>query len=177
MASLHKALEDLAPEKVEVFEGWFDPFDRKARIHIAPVLGAVSYLRRETELYSRIMERAGRYASQWGYLDRSLLERRLLMTLPLALRGGLVGYILRSGLAQVHRDVRLRVLKDPERLVVDVDSSLFCRMGGPADGPVCVYYAALFAGLLDRTGLARPPVIETACHAQGSRSCRFEAAR
>lgn len=177
MASVHKALEDLAPEKVEVFEGWFDPRDRSPRIHIAPVLGAISYLRRDADLYCRIMERAGRYASQWGYLDRSVFERKLLKTLPLSLRGGLAGYILRSGLARVHRDGRLRVLKDPTRLLVEVDNSLFCRMGGPAEAPICAYYAALFAGLLDRTALARPPVVESECRAQGARYCRFEAAR
>jgi len=177
MASVYKALEDLAPEQTEVFEGWFDPHDRNSRLHIAPVLGAISYLRRDVDLYSRIMERAGRYASQWGYLDRSLFERKLLKTLPRALRGGLVGYILRSGLSRVHRDGRLRVLKDEARLRVEVDNSLFCRMGGPAEAPVCGYYAALFAGLLDRIGLARPPVVETECRAEGARYCRFEAAR
>jgi len=177
MASVHKALEDLSPEKVEVFEGWFSPSERERLFHIAPVTGALSYLRRDRELYVKVMERAGRYASQWSYLDRSPVERKVLTSVPGWLKGSLVRYVLKSGLRQVHRDFEMTVHKERECFVVTVTNSLFCRTGGSTPEPLCSFYASLFAGLLDRTGLARPPVVESACRAQGKAACRFEAAR
>ena len=63
VASLRSALEDIAPERLDVFENWFPPGDRRPRFHIAPVMGAVSYLSRDPELYKTAMEKAGRIAS------------------------------------------------------------------------------------------------------------------
>ena len=65
LASLRQALEDIAPEQLEVFQKWFDPADRRPRFHIAPVMAAVSYLSRDPALYEKVMDRAGRYASDW----------------------------------------------------------------------------------------------------------------
>lgn len=177
MASVHKALEDLSPEKVEVFEGWFSPSKRHRHFHIAPVMGAISYLRRDRELYVKVMERAGRYASQWSYLDRSPIERKLIGSVPHWMRSYLARYVLGSGLRQIHRDGSLSVRRESSRFVVTVRNSLFCRTGAGAPEPVCAYYAALFAGLLDRTGLARPPVVESRCRGQGELVCCFEAPR
>ncbi len=174
MASVHKALEDLAPEKVEVFEGWFSPSEREVQFHIAPVVGAISYLRRDRDLYVKVMERAGRYASQWIYLNRSSLERKLFAAVPPLLRAPVVGYILRSALKQVQRDFELAVHRDGTRVFIMVGNSLFCRTGAAATEPNCAFYASLFAGLLDRSGLARPPVVESQCRSQGRPVCRFE---
>ena len=77
VASLHKALEEVAPERLEVFEKWFDPADRRPQFHIAPVIGAVGYLRRTPALYHQVMEKAGLYASQWSFSDLPQFERKL----------------------------------------------------------------------------------------------------
>jgi hypothetical protein len=50
VVSLQQAIGDLAPEQLEVFEKWFDPTDRRPRFHIAPVIGAVGYLRKSPTL-------------------------------------------------------------------------------------------------------------------------------
>ena len=84
LASLRQALEDIAPEQLEVFQKWFDPADRRPRFHIAPVIGAVSYLSRDPALYEKVMDRAGRYASDWSYEHLSPVERKLWSSFPLA---------------------------------------------------------------------------------------------
>ena len=98
LASLRQALEDIAPEQLEVFQKWFDPADRRPRFHIAPVMAAVSYLSRDPALYEKVMDRAGRYASDWSYEHLSPVERKLWSSLPLAGRERAVKRLLRAGL-------------------------------------------------------------------------------
>ncbi len=57
LASLRQALEDIAPEQLEVFQKWFDPADRRPRFHIAPVMGPVSSLSSDPALYEKVMDR------------------------------------------------------------------------------------------------------------------------
>jgi hypothetical protein len=175
MASLHQALVDLAPEKAEAFEEWFPPGDRRARLALPPILGALAYLRKDPSLYFKVSERAGRYASQWGYLQRPWLERRFLTALPLWVRGMAVGYLLRRVLRLIDTEGRLRVERPPDAFVVLLQHSLFCRGYQERGGePRCSFFAALFGHLLDRAALARPPMRETACLGQGHPFCRFE---
>ena len=42
VTSLQRALEEHAPEELEVFARWFDPSARRARFHVATVIGAVA---------------------------------------------------------------------------------------------------------------------------------------
>ena len=50
VTSLQKALEEHAPEELEVFSQWFDPSARQTHFHVATVIGAVGYLRRNPTL-------------------------------------------------------------------------------------------------------------------------------
>ncbi len=84
VASLRSALEDIAPERLDVFENWFPPGDRRPRFHIAPVMGAVSYLSRDLEFYKVVMEKAGRIASVWCYQHMSPVERKFWASMPQA---------------------------------------------------------------------------------------------
>ena len=172
-ASLRQALEDLAPEELEVFQKWFDPADRRPQFHIAPVMGAVSYLSRDPALYEKVMDRAGRYASDWSYEHLSPLERKLWSSLPLVGRERAVKRLLRAGLKNIHRDGQLEARRDGSKLVVVVANSIFCRTV-VANGPVCVYYASLFKGLMERASLGWSLVVESNCGGQGRPECQFE---
>ena len=174
LASLRQALEDIAPEKLDVFQKWFDPADRRPQFHIAPVMGAVSYLGRDPALYESVMDRAGRYASDWSYEHLSPLERKLWSSMPLAGRERAVTRLLRAGLRNIHRDGELQARRDGSKLVVIVANSIFCRTV-TGEGPVCVYYASLFKGLMARAALGWSLVIESSCGGQGRSECHFEA--
>lgn len=176
VTSLQKALEEHAPEELEVFGQWFDPQARRTRFHVATVIGAVGYLRRNPSLYEKVIDTAGRTAAGRAYADFSNIERRLLESLPRFGRERLVKHLLHSGLRSIHKDAQLSVSKEDDKLVLVVANSLFCHT--PADnggGMRCHFYAALFAGLLEKTDLPCYRVTESSCRGQGAEACRFEA--
>lgn len=176
VTSLQKALEEHAPEELEVLRQWFDPSTRETQFHVATVIGAVGYLRRNPALYEKVIEAAGRSASIRAFEDLSPIERRLLMTLPRFGRGRLVKHLLHNGLRSIHRDAQLTVEEAGDRLVVTVDNSLFCLTPAEDGGRKrCLFYAALFAGLLEKTDFRCTDVRESLCRGQGDDACRFEA--
>lgn len=176
VTSLQRALEEHAPEELEVFSRWFDPSARRTRFHVATVVGAVGYLRRNPSLYSKVIETAGRTASDRAYGDFSPIERRLLETLPKFGRERLVKHLLHSGLRSIHKDAQLSVKREGEKLILTVTNSLFCHTPAEDGGQKrCHFYSALFSGLLDKTDLQCYSVTESTCRGQGADVCRFEA--
>ena len=175
VSSLQRALEEHAPEELEVFSQWFDPAGRQTHFHVATVIGAVGYLRRNPALYEKVIDAAGRNASERAYGDFSPIERRLLASLPRFGRERLVKHLLHAGLRSIHKDAQLSVRRDGEKLILTVDNSLFCHTPAEDGGQKrCHFYAALFAGLLEKTDLRYHSVTETTCRGQGSDACRFE---
>jgi predicted hydrocarbon binding protein len=175
VTSLQRALEEHAPEELEVFSRWFDPSARRIRFHVATVIGAVGYLRRNPSLYSKVIETAGRTASDRAYGDFSQIERKLLETLPKFGRERLVKYLLHSGLRSIHKDAQLSVKRDGEKLLLTVTNSLFCHTPAEDGGQKrCHFYSALFAGLLEKTDIHCYSVTEASCRGQGSDTCSFE---
>ena len=176
VASLHRAIEELAPEQLEVFEKWFDPADRRPRFHIAPVIGVLGYLRKTPSLYRAVMRRAGQYASQWSCSDVSPFKKKVMQSkLPLG-RDRLVRNLLRWCLRSIHRDGDVALERVGGKLVLTVENSLFCRTNGKgAHEPACLYYASLFEGLLGLTHEGCSSIVESQCRGRGDVSCTFEA--
>jgi hypothetical protein len=176
VTSLQRALEEHAPEELEVFSRWFDPSARRTRFHVASVIGAMGYLRRNPSLYYKVIDTAGRTASDRAYGDFSQIERKLLETLPKFGRERLVKHLLHSGLRSIHKDAQLSVTREAEKLILTVSNSLFCHTPAEDGGQKrCHFYAALFAGLLRKTDIHCYSVNELSCRGQGSLTCSFEA--
>lgn len=175
VTSFTKAVEEHAPEELDVFSRWFDPATRRTRFHVASIIGAVGYLRRNPTLYEKVIASAGRTASEGAYAEFSPIERRLLETLPRFGRERLLKHLLHSGLRAIHKDAQLLVQKEDGRFILSVANSMFCHT--PADNggdKRCRFYSALFAGLLNKTDLNCVSVRETSCRGQGADQCRFE---
>lgn len=176
VTSFVKALEEHAPEELEVFTQWFNPSARQTHFHVATVIGAVGYLRRNPALYEKVIESAGRNASERAYGDFSPIERRLLGSLPRFGRERLVKHLLHSGLRSIHKDAQMSVKRDGDNLLVTVDNSLFCHTPAEDGGRKrCHFYAALFAGLLAKADIRCFSVTEASCRGQGDDACRFQA--
>ena len=176
VTSLQKAIEEHAPEELEVLSQWFDPSARQTTFHVATVIGAVGYLRRNPTLYAKVINAAGRNASERAYGDFSPIERRLLESLPRFGRERLVKHLLHSGLRSIHKDAQLAVKRDGEKLLLSLRNSLFCHTAAEDGGQKrCHFYAGLFAGLLEKTDIHCYSVIEASCRGQGDDECRFEA--
>ena len=176
VTSLQKAIEEHAPGELEVLSEWFDPSARQTRFHIATVIGAVGYLRRNPTLYAKVIDAAGRNASERAYGEFSQIERRLLESLPRFGRERLVKHLLHSGLRSIHKDAQLAVKRDGEKLLLSLGNSLFCHTPAEDGGQKrCHFYAGLFAGLLEKTDIHCYSVTEASCRGQGEDECRFEA--
>ena len=176
VTSLQKAIEQHAPEELEVFSQWFNPSARQTRFHVATVIGAVGYLRRNPVLYEKVIATAGKTASERAYGDFSQIERRLLGALPRFGRERLVKHLLHSGLRSIHKDAQLAVERESEKLILTVDNSLFCHTPAEDGGQKrCHFYCAMFAGLLEKTDIHCYSVTEASCRGQGDETCRFEA--
>src|SRR5688572_547195 len=71
VASLHQAIAELLPDRLEFYENWLSGRGlRVGTIGLAPLLAVLSFLRGEGEVYAQVVARAGDYAAQWTVKDR-----------------------------------------------------------------------------------------------------------
>src|SRR4030081_2734907 len=87
VASLHQAIADLLPTRLEFYENWLNVSGlREGTIGLAPLSAVLGFLRTEGEAYDLITSRAGEYAADWTFHNLSPLGRRLVRALPTPLR-------------------------------------------------------------------------------------------
>src|SRR3954452_23475031 len=86
VASLHQAIADLLPTRLEFYENWLNVAGlREGTIGLAPLTAVLSFLRTEGHAYGLITQRAGEYAAAWTYENGPACERRVIHALPAAL--------------------------------------------------------------------------------------------
>src|SRR5512136_2711174 len=87
VASLHQAIADVLPMRLEFYENWLNPDGlRHGTIGLAPLTAVLSFLRTEGEPYRAITALAGVYAAEWTNASRSPFARNLPAVLPFPLR-------------------------------------------------------------------------------------------
>lgn len=149
VASLHQAIADLLPTRLEFYENWLNVAGlREGTIGLAPLTAVLSFLRTEGGAYNLITTRAGEYAAAWSFENVPALERRLARSLPTALRTRIA---LRNARAMVRATYpSSRALTRLKRGVVTVDlrGSLFCEVREASGEPLCGFYAAAISRLL-----------------------------
>ena len=75
VASLHQAIADLLPTRLEFYENWLNVAGlREGTIGLAPLTAVLSFLRTEGHAYGLITQRAGEYAAAWTFENVSALE-------------------------------------------------------------------------------------------------------
>ena len=143
MASLHQAIADLLPSRLEFYEAWLNPVGlREGRIGLAPLAAVLSFLRQEGDAYQlMVAERAGEYAAEWTVADLSTLpplchsrhaDARCACASSCAWRVTMI----RSTYGGSRGIVRWR----KERGAIDIRGSLFCEVRDPVEQPLCEYY-------------------------------------
>ena len=76
VASLHQAIADLLPTRLEFYENWLNVAGlREGTIGLAPLTAVLSFLRTEGDAYSLITSRAGEYAAAWTFENVPALKR------------------------------------------------------------------------------------------------------
>jgi hypothetical protein len=172
VASLHQAIADLLPTRLEFYENWLNVAGlREGTIGLAPLTAVLSFLRTEGHAYGLITQRAGEYAAAWTYENVPMYERRFVRALPSGLRARAA---LRTARALVRATYpSSRAITRIKRGVVTIDlrGSLFCEVREASMEPLCGFYASAIGGVLrlfDVTADARV----NECRAAGaSRGC------
>src|SRR5215213_757551 len=103
VASLHQAIADLLPTRLEFYEAWLNSTGlRDGRIGLAPLAAVLSFLRQEGEPYQLIVGRAGEYTADWWVAERAPFERKVIRALPPVLRQRLVMRLSRKMVRQTY---------------------------------------------------------------------------
>ena len=176
VASLHQAISDVRPTRLEFYESWLHPDGmRLGTIGLAPVQAVLSFLRQEGAAYGQVTRRAGEYAAEWTVASQWPAGRAVIRAMPLWLRSRVVLRLARRTIRSTWRSSRtaLRLHKGHGRL--DVRGSVFCDVREASPEHLCGFHEAvvqkLFA-LYDVPGLVRLDQ----CRAVGDPGCVIDVA-
>ena len=172
VASLHQAIADLLPTRLEFYEAWLNPGGlREGRIGLAPLAAVLSFLRLEGEPYHLITARAGEYTAEWSFGDISPLRKRFINADAAGPPQAAGRWASRSFMARsTYGATEVKVQWKQWRGAVDLRSSLFCEVRDPVDHPLCEFYAAALRRLMHLFELDAD-VITDRCRATGAGQC------
>ena len=174
VASLHQAIADLLPTRLEFYEGWLSQAGlRDGRIGLAPLAAVLSFLRQEGKSYRLVMARAGEYTADWTVAGLSGFTRAVIRAAPTALRARLVMRLARSVVRRTCRSSRASVRWRKGRGAVHIRGSIFCRVRGPAKEPLCEFYVSMIRRLMLLFALDAEIATEQ-CLATGAGDCLME---
>ena len=169
MASLHQAIAELLPDRLEFYENWLSVAGlREGTIGLAPLHAVLSFLRGEGEVYAQVVSKAGEYAAEWTVNGLPGLERRLLRTLPLRLRTRAAFRTARNLVRTTYPGSRAIVTIHKEMASVDLRGSLFCEVRAASVQPLCGFYAAAIARVLQLFDVSAEARVNE-CRASGAR--------
>jgi hypothetical protein len=174
VASLHQAIADVLPMRLEFYENWLNSSGlREGTIGLAPLSAVLSFLRQEGPAYDEITTRAGEYAAEWTVRSLPALERRLLTVLPNALRTRAALRVGRMLVRNTYPGSRALMRINKTDASVDLRGSLFCEVREASGSPLCGYYAAALARVLQLFAIdAQMRTVE--CRGSGARKgCTF----
>jgi hypothetical protein len=174
VASLHQAIADLLPTRLEFYENWLNTSGlRDGTIGLAPLSAVLSFLRSEGQAYNLITERAGEYAADWTVSTMSGFERRVKRALPAPLRARAALRIARALIRATYPGSRAIVKLKRGTAVVDLRGSLFCEVREASVLPLCGFYASAIARLLHQFALHAEARVSECRAAHGGKGCRF----
>lgn len=169
VASLHQAIADLLPTRLEFYENWLNVAGlREGTIGLAPLTAVLSFLRTEGEAYNLITARAGEYAAAWTFEDVSTLERRIIAALPAGMRARAALRIARRLVRATYPGSRALMTFKKGVVTVDLRGSLFCEVREASMHPLCTFYLSAIGGILKLFDVTAEESI-TECRAAGRR--------
>lgn len=169
VASLHQAIADLIPTRLEFYENWLNVHGlREGTIGLAPLSAVLSFLRSEGDVYQHITARAGEYAAEWTVNSLPGFERRVMRALPTALRARAALRTARGLVRATYPGSRAIVRMRRGTASVDLRGSLFCEVREASVLPLCGFYASAFARVLHLFALEADATVQE-CRAAGAR--------
>jgi hypothetical protein len=143
IASLHQAIADLLPTRLEFYENWLNVSGlREGTIGLAPLLAVLSFLRTEGEAYGLVTTRAGEYAADWTVKSLTPLQRKVILALPVSLRTRAALRTARGLIRDTYPGSRAIVRLKRGTASVDLRGSLFCEVRETSGHALCGFYVA-----------------------------------
>lgn len=169
VASLHQAIADVRPERLEFYENWLSVAGlREGTIGLAPLSAVLSFLRTEGDAYGAITACAGDYAAEWTVRGLPAMHRRLIGVLPESLRARAALRTARALVRSTYPGSRAIVRLRRGNAAIDLRGSLFCEVREASALPLCGFYAAAITRVLRLFSIpAEARVLE--CRAAGGR--------
>jgi hypothetical protein len=176
VASLHQAIAETLPLRLEFYENWLKPLGllREGRpIGAASFSAALSFLRLEEppSIYRTVTRRAGELAAAWTFAAQPWTRRRLVRWVPARTRLRAALRLARAVARSAYPGSRVRFRVDPGSL--EVRGSIFCQVREQASAPLCGFYAGVVERLLIEYGLSGDASLGQ-CRAAGAQSCRID---
>lgn len=174
IASLHQAIGDVIPDRLEFYENWLDSEGmRHGTIGLAALNAVLSFLRLEGPTYGTVVDLVGRYAAEWTVTSQARGRRALLALAPRSMRARAALRLARRTIDASNRGGRARVRMRNGVGVLKVPNSLFCSVRHSAELPLCGFYASLVSRLLELHGAAMEVRIGR-CRAVAGDACLIE---
>jgi hypothetical protein len=174
VASLHQAIADLLPTRLEFYEAWLHPKGlRDGKIGLAPLAAVLSFLRQEGEPYHLVAGRAGEYAAEWTVLNLSPMRRRVIRAMPTTIRANLVMRLARTMVRRTYTGSRALVKWRRGTGAVDIRGSIFCEVRDRVEQPLCEFYAAAIRRLMRLFDLEAAVGTETCRATRGGPQCQM----
>jgi hypothetical protein len=178
VASLHQAIAETMPLRLEFFENWLKPLGllQQGRvIGAAAFSAALSFLRREEPrgVYHDVTRRAGGLAAMWTYESLSWSRKRWIRMLPtrLRLRGAI--RVLREITRAAYPGSRIVYRLHRDGGHIEIRGSLFCQVREPAERPLCGFYEGAVVKLMELFAI-RGSVRLSKCRAAGGTVCQMQ---
>jgi hypothetical protein len=178
IASLHQAIAELVPDRLEFYENWLSVSGlREGTIGLAPWLAVLSFLRGEPgDVYQQVVTRAGEHAAAWTVSARSGVERRLLRALPARMRTRRALRTAKMLTSTTYPGTRLIVRLRKDVAAIELRGSLFCEVRGASPRPLCGFYASAISKILDLFGVPAEARLDTCRAAGGGSGCTMSVA-
>lgn len=172
VASLHQAIADLLPNRLEFYENWLNVSGlREGTIGLAPLSAVLSFLRSEGPAYTLITARAGDYAADWTVNSLPALERRLIRALPAGLRIRAALRVTRTLVHSTYPGSRAIVRLKRGTASIDLRGSLFCEVRETSDSPLCGFYASAIVRVLQLFAVRADARVSECRAAGGGKGC------
>lgn len=173
-ASLHQAISEELPDRLEFYENWLDAEGlRDGTIGKAPMLAVLGFLRTEGFAYDRVVDRAGTLAAEWSLMSFSPLRQRVIRWLPRRQRVRMALRVAGEIAATAGTRSRCIVRSRGKAAQMHVASSVFCSVRGVQASPLCGFYASLAVATLGHFGLNAVAHVEQ-CRAMGASECLID---
>jgi Tfp pilus assembly protein PilF/predicted hydrocarbon binding protein/TolB-like protein len=170
-ASLHEAVSETLPQRLDFYESWLCARGfRSRRVSLGGIRAVFSFLRLEDDQYDTVVRRAGELAATWMYERLPPIRRRLLRAMPRVLRVRAALALAKHLVCSTWEQTRVSARWHRGVGTFTVDHSLFCDVREIASAPLCGFYAAVVAGCIRSVGVEADVRVER-CQARGEGAC------